>query len=96
MLQRSTILKHVYFAASMRSTRWMNGSKIQGTLSASYIHDRMKITNRQMLTTFPPTPKSSPGQESSTDARLLLWPLGMQDKENEKEKNNLRDRRSRI
>ena len=74
----------VYFVVPMRYARWMYGSKVQGTLSARYIRDRMKITNTQTLTTFSPTPESSPDQETSMDARLLLWTLGMQDTENEK------------
>lgn len=74
----------VYFVVPMRYARWMYGSKVQGTLSARYIRDRMKITNTQTLTTFSPTPESSPDQETSMDAKLLLWTLGMQDTENEK------------
>ena len=50
-----------------------------------HFHDRMKIINKKMLTTFSLIPESSPGQGSSTDTRPLLWALDMQDKANNKQ-----------
>lgn len=63
----------------------MNGSKIQGTLSVRHIRDRMRMLTSKCSQPSLPHPESSPGQESSMDARLLLWTLGMQNNEKENE-----------
>ena len=49
-----------------------------------------------MLTKFSPAPEFSPGQESSLDARLLLWASEFRIRRMINRKNNSRDNRSRT